>query len=1071
MPYETFEELVEDSQNFVNFAKKKGAFNGIRKLLTELYPDTAHFVYELLQNADDAKATAVSFSIFVDHLEFEHNGTVLFELKDVEAITNIGEGTKADDPTTIGKFGVGFKAVFAYTDTPKIESGDFHFHIENVLVPVRETQLSRKDKMTRFEFPFDHRDKKPENAFEEIKKQLTELPDDTLLFLKHIDSIDIKINSDKCRIKRSMDNGVVKIASTGRDKDYFSRYFRIEKDIKIEDAEDGGKEKNLRIAVAFVLSESDNPVIISDDGKVLIFFPCVKESSGLKFHIHAPFASTVARDSVRETDANKKLMNAIAELVADSIDTVKSRGWLTTDFLEVLPNSNDNLSPFYKSIYDAVIEKFKSGEYVPLKNDGYDKPENCYRTYEKRSPEKIDELVSLKGKEWTCETETRGSQFFRDLGIVQYGTKDFITSLRQSRNHDFITSQPVDWLQRFYILLDDWSNMNSHKNEDLKPLRIVRTQDGKFDTGNRCYFVSKDGKKESGWQYIDTRLLKTVNGNEKDKSDENPIRKFLKEKLGVRSICLEERVKKILLGCYQKDNLRPQDNIQNIKLFIRYVDKDKQGSEPFADLSIFNGKYFLKLTNGEWAMPNQVYVDSDDESSPLHTGLFAYYEQVKDGNKFRLDENFYNDIPVDDFRMFLEKVGVKTHIVIDDFADKSGQGWYDGRYGNFRTVLANDAFKSIQWNTNISILLWVSLNKCKSIDDYFAKYYCYVKYANYPIGDTDFVLQLRSTAWIPQKQDNGDCEFVKPSDAVQRLLPDGFVFDNGKGWIQRIEFGKVTKAKAEEAARRKEETERLVALSDEQRQQEERRRKEVLYKEGITDTKRDFCQKYTEEEMAKMERLFEEDERKEQEKYNTDETAERNPDTYIEPENAPVRIGKLLPSVLPSNTPITKAKQEHDKPNEIEKPPKKKQSQKRKYEIGEWGEQYVMKLLREEFKDDASVIVERCNKTTETQETIQSGFDIAVKKNGEVIRYVEVKSTTSPLLADGNGFETTGTQWETARHEGDKYWYYVVLNAESKEAFSILIQNPIKKWKDGKLVADPVVFRLSCTSENVSNIG
>lgn len=86
-----------------------------------LYSRRTHFVFELLQNAEDASATEVDFRLFPDRLELRHNGR-LFDERDVRAICEFGESTKADDLTQIGKFGVGFKAVYAYTLTPEIHS-------------------------------------------------------------------------------------------------------------------------------------------------------------------------------------------------------------------------------------------------------------------------------------------------------------------------------------------------------------------------------------------------------------------------------------------------------------------------------------------------------------------------------------------------------------------------------------------------------------------------------------------------------------------------------------------------------------------------------------------------------------------------------------------------------------------------------------------------------------------------------------------------------------------------------------------------------------------------------------
>ncbi|MDD3077445.1 MAG: hypothetical protein PHE44_12970, partial [Proteiniphilum sp.] len=72
--------------------------------LGRLYPDRTHFIYELLQNAEDVKATSVKFSLHSGRLEFEHNGR-LFNEADVRGICGVGEGTKTEDLTLIGKFG------------------------------------------------------------------------------------------------------------------------------------------------------------------------------------------------------------------------------------------------------------------------------------------------------------------------------------------------------------------------------------------------------------------------------------------------------------------------------------------------------------------------------------------------------------------------------------------------------------------------------------------------------------------------------------------------------------------------------------------------------------------------------------------------------------------------------------------------------------------------------------------------------------------------------------------------------------------------------------------------------
>jgi len=116
MANEFLKSLQEKRFKWVEATKENNFEAGINNLLTELYPDNAHFIYELLQNAEDAGAQKVTFELLTEKLLFRHNGNKLFDYKDVEGITSIGEGTNKNDINKIGEFGVGFKAVFAYTN-------------------------------------------------------------------------------------------------------------------------------------------------------------------------------------------------------------------------------------------------------------------------------------------------------------------------------------------------------------------------------------------------------------------------------------------------------------------------------------------------------------------------------------------------------------------------------------------------------------------------------------------------------------------------------------------------------------------------------------------------------------------------------------------------------------------------------------------------------------------------------------------------------------------------------------------------------------------------------------------
>ena len=68
------EELRQKRLKWIEANRENNFEEGIKRLLTDLYPDNAHFIYELLQNAEDPRASIVRFTLTGDAVEFEHDG-------------------------------------------------------------------------------------------------------------------------------------------------------------------------------------------------------------------------------------------------------------------------------------------------------------------------------------------------------------------------------------------------------------------------------------------------------------------------------------------------------------------------------------------------------------------------------------------------------------------------------------------------------------------------------------------------------------------------------------------------------------------------------------------------------------------------------------------------------------------------------------------------------------------------------------------------------------------------------------------------------------------------------------
>ena len=103
-------------------------------LLGQLYSERTHFIFELIQNAEDAGATELAFELFGDRLEVRHDGRPFTEA-DVRGVCGVGQSGKSGDLTKIGQFGIGFKSVYAYTRTPRVYSGGEHFRIDMYVRP------------------------------------------------------------------------------------------------------------------------------------------------------------------------------------------------------------------------------------------------------------------------------------------------------------------------------------------------------------------------------------------------------------------------------------------------------------------------------------------------------------------------------------------------------------------------------------------------------------------------------------------------------------------------------------------------------------------------------------------------------------------------------------------------------------------------------------------------------------------------------------------------------------------------------------------------------------------------
>lgn len=316
-------------------------FNGV----IDKYCDSAHFIYELLQNADDAKATEVEMVLTKNQFIFTHNGKERFTVSDPEnaeedrmhnrlghinAITAIGFSSKNNVPTNdiddikIGKFGVGFKAVFQYTTTPSIYDKPFCFKIEDYIVPTKlnDTTLQREGK-TVFVIPFNRKDIDAQQAYEDIEQKISSL-DYPQLFLRNMQTISWNTPTQRGKIVKQL-------------LEKYDTYRNITTALYELNSTRGSQNKILLLSRNVTVADTDNKHIISigyflnEKGRIdtecrpniNCFFP-THENIDTCYIIHAPFALVDNRQQIkRNNNVNDSLFKSIGELAADSLVVLK----------------------------------------------------------------------------------------------------------------------------------------------------------------------------------------------------------------------------------------------------------------------------------------------------------------------------------------------------------------------------------------------------------------------------------------------------------------------------------------------------------------------------------------------------------------------------------------------------------------------------------------------------------------------------------------------------------------------------------------------------------------------------
>ena len=346
MSSEQFEHIQQIRMGFHEGSEKlKTSLNNSIKILSDdLYNKHTHFIFELIQNAEDnsykedsTQPPYISFRLTKTDPTFTSgsNGALIiqnnetgFNRENVNAICAVGETTKKKEHGYIGEKGIGFKSVFRVTNNPHIFSNGYYFSLPEL---DKETNLGYivpqwickpPDNInfsdTNIILPLT----KDNFGYKKIEEMLQDVEPEVILFLSKLQEIRIETDSgDNLTILKD-NSAVPEVEITVKGKKQGDPFFnsenflvcteRFDKPSNISHEKREGLEKR-DVSVAFPLDQNSKAA-----GKIFAYLP-VRSDTNFPFLFNADFILPSSREDIQDVPWNHWLMKCVANLVTSDL--------------------------------------------------------------------------------------------------------------------------------------------------------------------------------------------------------------------------------------------------------------------------------------------------------------------------------------------------------------------------------------------------------------------------------------------------------------------------------------------------------------------------------------------------------------------------------------------------------------------------------------------------------------------------------------------------------------------------------------------------------------------------------
>jgi len=377
----------------------------LMQLSVGIYTEPERFVYELLQNAVDAftDTGGDTLNILIKEEEnqfvFMHNGKA-FNSKDVEGISDVGNGTKSKDSKKIGYKGIGFKSVFMPSvDHVGIISGPFCFEFDKQKArslmpsfPPSEGVLEPNDipwqvipiyapQLQKYSIPgFNVITIVHTKDSQKIGARIESLFSD-LQFLLFLSSNNVNIRFERngqfvFSVGKKLSNEIsgsmpkVTLFKNNEPQSTWMLYTKgvpVPTEVKIALEHDFNTPDKLKgaesVEISFAIQIDDNKVVPLKNTSVFTFLPTSYRGLRQPFLINSNFITDAGRQQLhQESEWNKLIFSKIPELYLDFVSKISLKYANYTEVLPTIYPDYDTLVNVYRS---ALQKAFDTIAFVP----------------------------------------------------------------------------------------------------------------------------------------------------------------------------------------------------------------------------------------------------------------------------------------------------------------------------------------------------------------------------------------------------------------------------------------------------------------------------------------------------------------------------------------------------------------------------------------------------------------------------------------------------------------------------------------------------------------------------------